>query len=47
MKKKIPTPTAAQYRKLRAGQSIQLIKAPKGKKIFWYKDQIHYKFINA
>ncbi len=46
MKLKIPTLTEAHYRKLNAGKSVQLIKAPKGKRIFWYADRKHYKFVN-
>lgn len=45
MKLKIPHLTSRHWRKLRAGKSIQLIKVPKGKRIFWYADKEHYKFV--
>lgn len=46
MKTKIPSTTPTQIRQLKKGKSVQLIKAPKGKKIFWYADGKHYKFVN-
>lgn len=46
LKRKIPPTTAHHLRQLKKGMAVRLIKAPKGKRIFWYKDGIHYKFVN-
>lgn len=46
MKLKIPSVSKRNLRKLKSGKSAQLIKVPKGKRIFWYADGVHYKFIN-
>jgi hypothetical protein len=45
MKIKIPEITNYQERMLKKGKAVQLIKVPKGKRIFWYKDGKHYKLV--
>jgi len=47
MKIKIPEITNRQERMLKKGKAVQLIKVPKGKRIFWYKDGKHYKLVLA